>query len=108
MKLNPLQQDQLRRALEQRREALVDEINRESARAQETPGEPPDAGEAADDARDLAELRAIEAARDRMDQGTYGICTDCGAAIAFERLHAEPEAARCIECQRRYEKTYRR
>jgi RNA polymerase-binding transcription factor DksA len=40
--------------------------------------------------------------------GSYGLCVDCGAGIGFERLHAEPEAARCVECQRRHEKTYRR
>ena len=56
----------------------------------------------------MGELNEIEAARRRLDDGSYGICTDCGAEIGFERLHAEPAAARCVECQRRHEKTYRR
>jgi DnaK suppressor protein len=105
MRLDSRQHDQLRRALEQRREALVEEINRES---KERPAGPPDAGEAADESRDFAELRAIEAARQRMSDGTYGRCTDCGVDIGLQRLRAEPEAARCIDCQRRHEKTNRR
>jgi RNA polymerase-binding transcription factor DksA len=57
--------------------------------------------------RDLEELREVEAARRRLTEGAYGICVDCGAEIAFERLRAEPAAARCVECQARHEKTYR-
>ena len=40
--------------------------------------------------------RALDAARRRLDDGSYGICTDCGAEIGFDRLHAEPAAARCV------------
>ena len=102
--MKPWQKDQLRRALELRREELQDEIARESPmqRAQI------DVAEAADEQRDLQELRDIEAAWRRLDDGTYGICTVCGAPIGFERLHAEPHAARCIDCQRRLEKAQRR
>ena len=102
--MKPWQRDQLRRALEQRREALVAELELES------PLQRPqiDAGEAADEKRDAQELRDIDAARQRLDAGTYGICTDCGAEIGFQRLHVEPQAARCIECQRRFEKAQRR
>ena len=102
--MKPRQREQLRRALEQRREALVAELELES------PLQRPqvDAGEAADEKRDVQELRDIEAARQRLDEGTYGKCTDCGAAIGFERLQVEPQAARCIGCQRRFEKAQRR
>ena len=58
--------------------------------------------------RDVAELREIEAARKRLADGAYGICLDCAADIAMERLTAEPGAARCVKCQARHEKTYRR
>lgn len=98
------QKDQLRRALEQRRETLVQELSRDTARVRENLED-----EAVLDlSRDDAELRDIEAARRRLDDGSYGLCTDCGVEIGFERLHAEPEAARCLDCQRRHEKTYRR
>jgi DnaK suppressor protein len=110
--MKPWQKDQLRRALELRRETLVQELERDAARLREEHvGEWTDVTADVDQlelTRDLGELRDIEAARRRLDDGTYGICTDCGADIGFERLHAEPEAARCIDCQRRHEKTYRR
>ena len=102
--MNPSEKDQLRRALEQRRETLVQELNRDAARLRENVED-----EAVLDlSRDDAELLDIEAARQRLADGSYGLCTDCGAEIGLERLRAEPEAARCIDCQRRHEKTYRR
>jgi DnaK suppressor protein len=57
-------------------------------------------------ARDLAELRAIEAAQARMEQGTYGECAECGYDIPYERLEAQPMAERCAPCQEAYEKTH--
>lgn len=56
--------------------------------------------------RDLAELRALEAALERIADGSYGDCIDCGLEIGFERLKVEPGALRCVECQRVYEKTF--
>jgi RNA polymerase-binding protein DksA len=56
--------------------------------------------------RHAEELQAIEAARARMRDGTYGICKDCGAEIGFERLRAYPTAERCIQDQQRVERTY--
>jgi len=61
---------------------------------------------AADDAvinQDVEDARDIKAARERLSAGTYGICEDCGEAIAYERLLAYPTAKRCIHCQRVYE-----
>jgi DnaK suppressor protein len=109
--MEPWQKDQLRRALEQRREILVNELKRDAARLREEHvGERTDVTpdiEQADLSRDERELREIEAAQRRLDDGSYGICVDCGAQIGYERLLAEPAAARCVECQRRHEKTYR-
>ena len=45
-------------------------------------------------------LAAIDAALKRIDEGTYGICTNCGRQIAEERLEALPWATLCIDCQR--------
>lgn len=53
--------------------------------------------------QDVEDVRDIEAARGRMAAGIYGICTDCGKAIAYERLLVYPTAERCIHCQRLYE-----
>ena len=46
-------------------------------------------------------LDAVNAALARMRAGTYGRCVTCDDPIPAERLVALPEAARCIECQRR-------
>ncbi len=45
-------------------------------------------------------LAEIDAALKRIEDGTYGICTNCGKEIAFERLEARPWATLCIDCQR--------
>jgi DnaK suppressor protein len=57
--------------------------------------------------RDLQELREIVAARERMADGRYGECPDCGQPIALERLKAQPTATRCVPCQAAFEKTRR-
>ena len=54
--------------------------------------------------RETAHLAAVEAALARIEAGTYGECTDCGAAITAARLHATPQAARCVHCQEKAEK----
>lgn len=56
--------------------------------------------------RDIVELRAIEAARKRMANGTYGDCVSCETEIPFERLKVQPAAERCAPCQEAYEKTH--
>jgi DnaK suppressor protein len=49
--------------------------------------------------RDLQELREIEAARQRLSEGRYGQCVDCGSDIPLARLMVQPAAARCLACQ---------
>jgi RNA polymerase-binding protein DksA len=44
-------------------------------------------------------LQAIEEALWRMEQGTYGICRDCGEPIASARLNAIPWTRVCITCK---------
>jgi DnaK suppressor protein len=58
------------------------------------------------DDRETAELDAIDAALKRIQEGRYGICTECGAEISVARLKAAPRASRCIACQTRYEQTH--
>ncbi len=45
-----------------------------------------------------AELIEINQALQRMDQGTYGKCTHCGADIALARLEALPFTPSCVKC----------
>jgi RNA polymerase-binding protein DksA len=48
-------------------------------------------------------LTEIDAALRRIDDGTYGQCTNCGRQIPEERLEARPYATLCIDCQRQRE-----
>ena len=48
-------------------------------------------------------LAAIDAALERIENGTFGTCTNCGNPIDEERLEAIPYATLCIDCRRREE-----
>ena len=54
---------------------------------------------------ETAELAAIDAALERLAQGLYGQCEDCGVAISEARLNAYPSALRCVSCQSAAEKS---
>ena len=43
-------------------------------------------------------LGKLEAALQRMEEGTYGVCEACGRAIEPERLAALPTATLCVVC----------
>jgi RNA polymerase-binding protein DksA len=45
-------------------------------------------------------LVQINGALGRIEDGTYGTCTNCGKPIPEERLEARPWASLCIDCQR--------
>ena len=47
-----------------------------------------------------ARLREVNDAQDRLMDGAYGRCTDCGGEIDSERLAADPASALCMNCQR--------
>ena len=49
-------------------------------------------------------LLQIENALRRMDEGTYGRCSNCGQNIALPRLEALPWARFCVDCQEMAEK----
>lgn len=44
------------------------------------------------------EIAQIKAALDRMDEGEYGFCVQCGAEIAEERLDLLPQTPFCASC----------
>jgi len=48
-------------------------------------------------------LSEIDAALTRIEEGTYGICVNCGDEIPPERLEANPWASLCIDCKRKAE-----
>lgn len=49
-------------------------------------------------------LGAIDSALQRIEDGTYGKCVNCGAPIPEERLEAMPWATLCIDCKRKEER----
>jgi DnaK suppressor protein len=44
------------------------------------------------------QLRRIEAALRRMDEGTYGDCAQCDEPIDPRRLQADPATPLCVRC----------
>ena len=56
--------------------------------------------------RELHELAELEAALQRIAQGSFGRCVDCQEDIDLARLHAYPTAQRCHPCQTRREKLF--
>ena len=43
-------------------------------------------------------LREMDEALERIDNGTYGVCQNCGKSIPKGRLMAKPHAKFCIPC----------
>lgn len=46
----------------------------------------------------LALASDIARAREKVAEGTYGHCDDCGGPVGDERLEALPWAVRCVRC----------
>ncbi len=107
--------DELRRMLEERCDeiagAVKDKIRGVRADATQSGGHrPTDAnGMPEADIQDdiefaLLQMKAetltkITAALERLEEGTYGYCYECGEEIARQRLRALPFAERCLECE---------
>jgi len=53
-------------------------------------------------------LTKIDEALGRIEDGTYGICEECGGLIGVERLKARPMTTLCIECKSTQEAEERR
>lgn len=114
------QLDHLQRLLDEREGALRAHLQRENESKDDfvqVASEAPDPGDAsfatlsidlgnAAVGRDLAELRAIDFARRRIQRGDYGECSLCGYDIPYERLEAQPIAERCAPCQSTFERTH--
>lgn len=49
------------------------------------------------------ERQLIDDALDSLDEGTYGVCAECGNEISEKRLHALPFARLCVECKSKRE-----
>jgi DnaK suppressor protein len=121
MPMGPDQLAKYREMLLDKREALqgqvasLDDVVAKSAQATESSKSPLSIAENASDAyeKDFAFMsmeseeeliRKIEAALERIRDGSYGACADCGDEIKIERLEALPFADLCVECQEKEER----
>jgi len=51
-------------------------------------------------------LELIEASLERIEEGTYGQCEECGGKIPKTRLNAIPYASLCVKCASLQEQSY--
>lgn len=58
--------------------------------------------------RERGLLNKINAALEKIEQGVYGECENCGEEIGLKRLDARPVAELCIDCKAEQEKLERR
>jgi DnaK suppressor protein len=109
----------LRHMLLERRQQVLKQVEellaqRRSAETEQREDVVPDAGDLAvqdsngDQQIALMEIKnrmreQIDEALLRLDEGTYGVCEDCGREISEARLQVIPFARRCLECQQRAE-----
>ena len=113
------QLQKLKKQMMERQRLLVGEVNdqRSQAADDDAIGGVGDAGDESvarmatdlhlqEAGRDLEELRDIEAALQRIADGSYGDCEQCGTEIGYPRLEVQPTATRCIQCQAQFEKTH--
>ncbi len=54
--------------------------------------------------RERVKLVAIDSALERIEDGSYGICEECGCDINKKRLKVLPFARYCVACQEELEK----
>lgn len=50
----------------------------------------------------------VREALDRIENGTYGVCEDCGGEISEARLKARPVTTQCIDCKMEAEEKEKR
>jgi DnaK suppressor protein len=110
----------MRQRLEQKQQELQDSI----ARLTEAHPQPVDAIEASDGPQDFEDVAVdfletqqeqsllvnqqallieVQRAIERIDNGTYGKCVECGQPIPEKRLEALPWAARDVKCEEKLE-----
>ena len=116
--MNERQRDYLRQKLLAWKEDILKEAKETLQHLQDENQNHPDLADRASSETDRAiELRArdrqrkliakIDAALQRIDDGTYGYCEETGEPISLKRLDARPIATLSIEAQERHERRER-
>ena len=49
-------------------------------------------------------LQEVDEALDRIEDGTYGTCDECGGPIDLKRLEVRPVSKHCVPCKTKLEK----
>ena len=49
-------------------------------------------------------LKEVDESLDRIENGTYGVCEECGGPISLKRLEVRPVAKYCVPCLTKLEK----
>jgi len=107
--------DRFRKLLEEKREEILSEAERTLTELTDHSGNIPDPNDRASAEADRSfELRIrdrerkllpkIEAALERIKDGTFGECEECGVGIGLKRLEARPVTSLCIDCKTLQEK----
>jgi len=89
---------------------LMEEVDRTVHHMQDEAANFPDPNDRASQESEFSlELRArdrerklinkIESALERIEDGVYGVCEECGEEIGVERLRARPVTTLCIQCK---------
>jgi len=110
-KWQPADLEEIRAILEQRLQALLERAEATAPELQSTnPGALADPSDMAAyefdqgfeiriKERERKLIRKIRKALKRIEEGTYGICEECGERIGLERLRARPVTTMCIDCK---------
>ncbi len=116
--------DELKEMLEERRRQILSQVHEKirDVRSENVtgkvntvldPGESSEAGIQEDIEFALIQMKAetlhkINEALQRLEEGAYGNCFECGAEISRQRLRALPFAVRCIDCEEARETAQKR
>ncbi len=116
--MSDAQLEHFRTILENWKKELMEEVDRTIHHLRDEAGNLPDSNDRAsletefglelktrDRERKL--IRKIDAALERINQGTYGYCEKTGEEIGLGRLEARPIATMSVEAQERYEQAER-
>lgn len=108
--MNASQREHFRQILNQRRQELMEKVDRTKYHMQGEAGDLPDPNDRAsreeefglelrERDRERKLIKKIEEALQKLDNNEYGYCEGCGVEIGIRRLEARPTANLCIDCK---------
>jgi DnaK suppressor protein len=108
--MNDAQQEHFREILRHWKQELMEEVDRTVHHMQDEAANFPDPNDRATQESDFTMelrtrdrerklIRKIDESLEKIDNGEYGYCEECGIQIGVRRLEARPTAALCIDCK---------